>query len=70
MASVALNLAEGDGLQGRNRHARFFNACGSAKEVGVALEVARAFGYVREIDAQLVDGLDRIRATLYRILDR
>ena len=70
MASVVLNLAEGDGSQGRNRHLRYFNALGSAREVGAALEVARAFGYVEQVDAELVDGLDRIRATLYRILHR
>ena len=70
MASVALNIAEGASSQGRNRNARYFNALGSAREVGSALEVARAFGYVGEVDATLVDELDRIRATLYRLLHR
>ena len=70
MASVALNLAEGAGSQGKNKNARYFNALGSAREVGSALEVAHAFGYVREVDARLVDALDRIRATLYRVLHR
>ena len=68
MASVALNLSEGSGSQGKLRNARYHNALGSAREVGAALEVAMAFGYVRELDARLVDRLDRIRATLWRVL--
>ena len=70
MASVALNMAEGSGSQGRNRTARYFNALGSAREVGTALEVAQAFGYVRGVDAQLVERLDRIRATLWKLTTR
>lgn len=70
MASVALNISEGSGSQGRNRNARYFNALGSAREVGTAIEIAVAFGYIREVDAKLIDRLDRIRATLYRILHR
>ena len=70
MASVALNIAEGAGSQGKNRHARYFNALGSAREVGSALEVAQAFGYVGEVDDALMRGLDQIRATLYRVLHR
>ena len=70
MASVALNIAEGAGSQGKNRNARYFNALGSAREVGSALEVARAFGYVGDVDAGLLAGLDQIRATLYCVLHR
>lgn len=70
MASVALNLSEGSGSQGKNRNARYFNALGSAHEVSTALEVARAFGYVHDLDTQLLDRLDRIRATLWRLLKR
>ena len=70
MASVALNIAEGSGSQGKNRNARYYNALGSAREVGSALEVARAFGYVGDVDAGLVARLDRIRATLYCVLRR
>ena len=70
MASVALNLAEGAGSQGKLRSARYFNALGSAREVGAALDVARAFGYVDEVDGALLAGLDEIRATLYRIVHR
>ena len=70
MASVALNLAEGAGSQGGNKNARYYNALGSAREVGSALEVARAFGYVADLDAGLLARLDQIRATLYRLVHR
>ena len=70
MASVALNISEGCGSQGKNRNARYFNALGSAREVGTALEVAVAFGYVKSVDAALVQKLDRTRATLYCVLLR
>ena len=70
MASVALNISEGCGSQGKNRNARYFNALGSAREVGTALEVAVAFGYVEQVDGTLVRNLDRIRAVLYRVLHR
>ena len=70
MASVALNLAEGAGSQGGNKNARYYSALGSAREVGSALEVARAFGYVGDIDAGLLARLDQIRATLYRLVHR
>jgi len=50
IASVALNISEGSGSQGENRNARYFNALGSAREVGTALEVAVAFGYVARVD--------------------
>jgi four helix bundle protein len=70
MASVALNISEGSGSQGKLRNARYHNALGSAREVSAALEVAQAFGYVRELDAELAAKLDRIRATLWRVLQK
>ena len=70
MASVALNIAEGAGSQGKNKNARYYNALGSAREVGSALEVAHAFGYVADIDVGLLARLDQIRATLYRLVHR
>ena len=45
-ASVALNLAEGQGNEGGTRRQRYLSALGSAREVVACLEVARAFGYV------------------------
>ncbi len=70
MASVALNISEGSGSQGKNRNARYFNALGSALEVDTALQVAVAFGYVAALEAELVAGIRQIRATLYRVLHR
>ena len=66
LASVALNLSEGAGSQRGNRRLRFETACGSAKESRSAYEVGAAFGYVA-LDALLVDRLDRIAATTYRL---
>ena len=66
LASVALNLNEGAGSQRGNRRLRFENACGSSKESRGCYEVAGAFGYV-EIDVALIDRLDRIAATTWRL---
>ena len=68
MSSVALNTAEGAGSQGKNQNARYFTALGSTREVTSALDVAIAFRYIDSVDPKLLDELDRIRATLYRVL--
>ena len=67
-SSVALNLAEGSGSQGRNRNARYFNALGSAREMRACLQVAIAFGYVEAIDDTLADEIERVIATLIRLV--
>ncbi len=67
-SSVTLNLAEGSGSQGRNRNARYFNALGSAREARACLQVARAFGYVERVDEALLDELERVIATLIRLI--
>ena len=66
--SIALHCAEGTGSQGGNIKARFRNALGSTYETRACLDVAAVFGYV-EADAQLHDDLDRIGATLYRLIE-
>jgi four helix bundle protein len=66
LASVALNVSEGAGSQRGNRRLRFENACGSAKESRACYEVAAAFEYV-VMDDTLVDRLDRIAATTWRL---
>ena len=66
LASIALNISEGAGSQRGNRRLRYENSCGSAKESRSAYEVAGAFGYVK-VDAAMVDRLDRIAATTYRL---
>ena len=67
-SSVSLNLAEGSGSQGRNRNARYFNALGSAREVRACVHVAIAWGYVESVDAKMLDEIERIVATLIRLI--
>ena len=68
--SVPLNLHEGAYSQGRNVKARFHNALGSAAEIKACLDVAEALGYVDNVDQALLDTLDRIVATVYRLVQR
>jgi four helix bundle protein len=65
-ASVALNTSEACGNDGGHRRERFRSAQGSAKETRACLEVGAALGYITE-DARVIDRLDRIAATLYRL---
>jgi four helix bundle protein len=65
-SSMALNTSEGSGSHGGTRRERYRNALGSARETGSCLDVALAFGYVEEVDAQLLDALDHVRATLVK----
>ena len=53
--SGVLNIAEGRGNDVGNARARFSTACGSAKEVRAALNVASDWGY---IEAQRATQLD------------
>ena len=57
--SVVLNIAEGRGSDAGNARARFSTACGSAKEVRAALNVASNWGY---IEAQRATHLDEVCA--------
>ena len=67
-SSVALNLSEGSGSSGGTRRERYRNALGSARETGACLDVAIACGYVEGVDRELLDRLDRVRATLVKIV--
>jgi four helix bundle protein len=67
-SSVVLNVCEGSGWNGGTRKERYRNALGSARETGACLDAAMAWGYVEGIDPQLLDGLDRVRATLVKIV--
>ena len=67
LASVALNVSEGQYSQGRNRRARYFNALGSAREVLSCLEVAEALGYLPAVDEGARAKLDHVLATLWRL---
>jgi len=65
-SSVALNVQEGSGSHGGTRRERYRNALGSARETGACLDVAMALGYVTDVDATLLDALDKVRATLVK----
>ncbi len=53
--SVVLNIAEGRGSDAGNARARFSTACGSAKEVRAALNVASDWGYIEAHEATHLD---------------
>jgi four helix bundle protein len=65
-ASIALNVQEGSGSHGGTRRERYRNALGSARETGACLDVAMALGYLEQIDAAILDSLDKVRATLVK----
>ena len=67
-ASMALNLSEGSGSRGGTRRERYQNALGSARETGACLDVAVALGYIEDVDAEILTQLDRVRATLFKLL--
>jgi four helix bundle protein len=53
--SVVLNIAEARGNDAGNARARFSTACGSAKEVRAALNVASDWGYIESRTATHLD---------------
>jgi len=53
--SVVLNIAEARGNDAGNARARFSTACGSAKEVRAALNVASDWGYIESHTATHLD---------------
>ena len=68
VVSVPLNIAEGSGQRGGNRRLRYETALGSAREARAALEVASDAGYCDVVDAQVMDQLDRVIATLVKVI--
>jgi four helix bundle protein len=67
-SSIALNASEATGSNGGTRRERYRNALGSARETGACIDVAMAFGYVEEVNAELLDALDQVRATLVKVV--
>jgi four helix bundle protein len=60
---VVLNIAEARGSDAGNARARFATACGSAKEVRAALDVASDWGYIETQTAiHLDEKLDEVCA--------
>jgi four helix bundle protein len=67
-SSVALNIAEGLGTQGGNRELRFRTALGSAREVQACLDVAGAWGYLADADAEARMSVDHVAAMLFKLV--
>ena len=61
-SSVALNIAEANRREGKDRSQRFRIAAGEAAEVRTALQVAQAWGYVKSSD--VTDAFERIDGLL------
>ena len=68
MSSLALNVAEGSQSQGRNRKARYHNACGSAREGLGGLELAVRWGYIAVIPAEVKARFGHVIATLVKVM--
>ena len=67
-SSVALNVAEGAYSRGKNRPVRYQTALGSMRETLACVEVAVAQGYVGRVDEELLDAIDRVMATLFKLV--
>ncbi len=66
--SVVLNIAEARGSDAGNARARFSTACGSAKEVRAALNVASDWGYIEAHRANHLDEkLDEVCAITWSL---
>ena len=67
-ASIALNLAEGSGRNGRDRKHHFRIARGSALEAHACLLVAHAWGDVDDKELQpILPGLDELLRMLHAL---
>ena len=66
-SSIVLNVAEAQGSRDGISRQRFRTALGSTRETAAALELAAAWGFVPR-DERALDALDRIAATLHRLI--
>ena len=66
--AVALNVAEASGTRGGRRRNTYEIALGEARETRACLEAAEAIGYVPKIAPELLDRLDRVIATLVKVV--
>jgi four helix bundle protein len=66
--SVVLNVAKASGNGGGRRRQAYEIALGEARETRAALHAAQAIGYLPEIGPELLDGLDRVIATLVKLV--
>ena len=67
LTSIPLNVAEGAYSRGRNRHARYQSACGSAREALACWETAEALGWVGPLEPELQALFHRVIGTLVRL---
>ncbi|MDI1434054.1 four helix bundle protein [Polyangium sorediatum] len=70
MQSVALNVAEGMGSLSGHKRQRYSTALGSAREVLACVQVAQAMRSIGPVDAQVLDRMDHVIATLGRLVYR
>ena len=68
MVSMTLNCAEGSATRGGRRRLTYEIALGEAREVRACLQVAEAAGYLDKVDPALLDKLDRVIATLVKVV--
>ena len=67
-SSIALNIAEGRGREGKDRLHHWRIALGSTEEVGAILSVAEAFGHLTPAECVAArDTLTRLRKMLWRM---
>lgn len=69
-ASITLNLAEGCHASGKRRTQHYGYALGSANESRSVLQTAVACEYIHEAPVEILDRLDKIVATLHKIVGR
>jgi four helix bundle protein len=67
LVSIPLNVAEGAHSRGRNRHARYHTAAGSAREVLACLETGEALGISGLTNPELLALFARVIGTLVRL---
>ena len=65
--SVANNISEGSGSQGRNRRAHYYRALGSQYESRTCLESATARRWIAPVDLRIAKKIDGICAVLWKL---
>jgi four helix bundle protein len=67
LISIPLNTAEGSYSRGRNRHAHYHVALGSAREALACLEIAQARGWLGGLESRMSDLFRQVIGTLVRL---
>ncbi|MDC3957236.1 hypothetical protein [Polyangium jinanense] len=65
-----VNIAEGMGNHAGTKRQRYASALGSAREVLACVQVAQAMRYIGSVDGRALDRMDRVIATLGRLVYR